>query len=296
MVIATGFFDGVHLGHRRVISTLVSEARARGEESMVVTFWPHPRNVLQKDARSLRLLSSQEEKKRMLLELGVDHVEVVDFTREFSALSAERYLREYIIGKFGGTAVLLGYDNRLGGDGLSPEEIARTAGGLGLDVIRTPEVSGDSGFAVSSSKIRIALEKGEVGEASAMLGYDYPLLGVVVAGKRLGRAIGFPTANMELYEPLKLVPANGAYLVRVHTLGRELYGMCNIGVRPTISDGNARTIETNIFSFDEDIYGLDLGIEFISKIRDEVRFPDLDSLKARLALDRDTCLARLSRP
>lgn len=293
MVIATGFFDGVHLGHRRVISSLVGEARARGEESMVVTFWPHPRNVLQKDARNLRLLSSQDEKKRMLGDLGVDHVEVVDFTREFSSLSAERYLQEFIIGKFGGTAILLGYDNRIGGDGRSPGEIAEIAGNLGLDVVRAPVVSGDSGSAVSSSKIRGALERGDVEEASAMLGYDYPLLGVVVAGKRLGRTIGFPTANMELYEPLKLVPGNGAYLVRVHTLGREFYGMCNIGVRPTVGEGNARTIETNIFSFDEDIYGLDLEIEFISKIRDEVRFPDLDSLKARLALDREECLSRL---
>ncbi len=294
MVIATGFFDGVHLGHRRVISALVEAARSRGEESMVVTFWPHPRMVLQKDARTLRLLSSPSEKRERLEALGVNRVEVVDFTKEFSSLSAEEYLREYVIGKFGGRTVLLGYDNRIGGDGRSPEEIARIAEGLGLEVLRAPVVSSGQGCAVSSSKIRAALGNGDVEGAEAMLGYRYPLLGVVVAGKRLGRALGFPTANMELYEPLKLVPANGAYLVRVRTVGRDLYGMCNIGVRPTVGQGNARTIETNIFSFDEDIYGLDLRIEFISKIRDEIRFSGLESLKERLVLDREECLARLN--
>jgi riboflavin kinase/FMN adenylyltransferase len=276
-----------------VISTLVEAARSRGEESLVVTFWPHPRNVLQKDARNLRLLSSSSEKRKMLEDLGVDRVEVVEFTREFSTLTAEEYLRDYVKGRFGGTAILLGYDNRIGGDGRNPEEIGVIAEGLGLEVIRTGVVSGEPGTAVSSSKIRSALERGDVEAASAMLGYDYPLLGVVVAGKRLGRAIGFPTANMELYEPLKLVPGNGAYLVRVHTLGQTFHGMCNIGVRPTVGEGNARTVETHIFSFDEDIYGLDIGIEFLSKIRDEIRFPDLESLKARLVLDREECLSRL---
>ena len=153
MVVATGFFDGVHLGHRRVISTLVEAARSRGEESLVVTFWPHPRNVLQKDARNLRLLSSSSEKRKMLEDLGVDRVEVVEFTREFSTLTAEEYLRDYVKGRFGGTAILLGYGNRIGGDGRNPEEIGVIAEGLGLEVIRTGVVSGEPGTAVSSSKI-----------------------------------------------------------------------------------------------------------------------------------------------
>lgn len=293
MIVATGFFDGVHLGHRQVIRQLVETAAARGDESMVLTFWPHPRTVLQDDARSLRLLSTLAEKKELLTELGVDHVEVLPFSREFSRWTAREYLEEVVIGRYGGRAILLGYDNRLGSDGLAPEEIARLAASLGLDVIRPDCVAAGRSLApdaaISSTRIRKELEEGRVEEAAAMLGYPYRLHGVVVAGNRLGRTIGFPTANMQLYEPLKLVPANGVYQVKVETLGQTFTGMCNIGVRPTVGAGNARTIETNIFDFDEDIYGLDLTISFIRKVRDERRFDSLDDLRAQLERDREFC-------
>ena len=145
MVVATGFFDGVHLGHREVIGQLVASAKARGEESAVITFWPHPRMVLRKDARGLRLLSSLTEKKEMLLSLGVDRVEVLDFTREFAALTMEAFLREYVMGLCSGTAVLLGYDNRMGSDCSSPEDLVAVASSLGLDVIQAPLVSSNAG-------------------------------------------------------------------------------------------------------------------------------------------------------
>ena len=290
MVVATGFFDGVHLGHRLVISQLVKAAKARGEESLVVTFWPHPRNVLQLEARTFRLLSSLQEKKRILGELGVDRIEVVPFTKEFGALTTREYLREYVIGKFGGTAIVLGYDNRMGSDSISPQEVASVAESLGLEVIRTDMVEGLPGTAVSSTRIRNLISSGNVSDAAAMLGYDYSLYGVVVAGNRLGRTIGFPTANMQLYEPLKLIPGNGVYAVRVHTLGREWNGMCNIGNRPTVGIGNACTVETNIFGFDEDIYGLDIKVSFIRKIRDEIRFGSLEALRDQLQKDRQLCL------
>ena len=291
MVVATGFFDGVHLGHRQVIKQLVEAAAVRGVESTVLTFWPHPRNVLQKEARDLRLLTTLQQKKEMLLSLGVDHVEVLPFTKDFSTLTVEQYLRETVIGKFGGTAILLGYDNRIGCDAKDADHVARVAESVGLEVIRAEMLVSDSGVAVSSTKIRGRLAEGDVTGAAEMLGYNYTLHGVIVAGNRLGRTIGFPTANMQLYEPLKLVPANGVYFVHVRTLGRELYGMCNIGHRPTVGEGNARTIETNIFGFDEDIYGLDMEISFIQKIRDEIRFDSLDALRERLDIDRDLCLS-----
>ena len=291
MVVATGFFDGVHLGHRLVIKQLVEAAAVRGVESTVLTFWPHPRNVLQKEARDLRLLTTLQQKKEMLLSLGVDHVEVLPFTKDFSTVTVEQYLRETVIGKFGGTVILLGYDNRIGCDAKDADYVARVAESVGLEVIRAEMLVSDSGVAVSSTKIRGRLAEGDVTGAAEMLGYDYTLHGVVVAGNRLGRTIGFPTANMQLYEPLKLVPANGVYFVHVRTLGRELYGMCNIGHRPTVGEGNARTIETNIFGFDEDIYGLDMEISFIQKIREEIRFDSLDALRERLNLDRDLCLS-----
>ncbi len=290
MVVATGFFDGVHTGHRLVIRQLVEAAAARGDESMVITFWPHPRNVLQKEAHSLRLLTTLEEKKRMLLELGVDYVEVIPFTKDFSALTTEDYIR-MLMEKYGAKAVLIGYDNRMGFDAKGADEVAIVAGSLGLEVLRGDVVSSDMGYAVSSTKIRERLEEGDVKAAASMLGYEYGLFGVVVSGNRIGRTLGFPTANMQLYEPLKLVPANGVYFVRVNTLGQDFYGMCNIGYRPTVGAGGGRTIETNIFGFEEDIYGLDLRVTFLERIREERKFDSLEGLKEQLGLDRDACMA-----
>jgi len=290
MVIATGFFDGVHLGHREVIGHLVETARGRGEESMVVTFWPHPRTVLRKEARNLRLLSSLQEKKELLHSLGVDHVEVIQFTKEFSSMTMEQFLRDYIVGKLGGTAVMLGYDNRMGSDCTDPSQLVDVAKRLGIEVLSAPMVQSEKGWAISSTKIREAIEAGDMVSASEMLGYCYSLYGVVIAGNRLGRTIGFPTANMQLYEPLKLIPANGVYLVKVETCGMERYGMCNIGVRPTVGVSNARTIETNIFDFDDEIYGLDIKLTFLRKIRDEREFDCLESLAEQLEKDKCKCI------
>ena len=291
MVVATGFFDGVHTGHRLVIKQLVEAAAVRGDESMVITFWPHPRNVLQKEARSLRLLTTLAEKKEMLLSLGVDHVEVLPFTKDFSSMTTEEYLR-MLMEKYGASAILLGYDNRMGSDADGADHVAATASSLGMEVIRAEMVTSEMGYAVSSTKIRQRLEEGDVKGAASMLGYGYSLYGVVVAGNRIGRTIGFPTANMQLYEPLKLVPGNGVYSVEVETLGQRFLGMCNIGCRPTVGSGNARTIETHIFDFDEDIYGLDMKITFLERIREERRFDSLEGLKTQLEKDKQTIWKR----
>jgi riboflavin kinase/FMN adenylyltransferase len=246
--------------------------------------------VLQKEARSLRLLTTLAQKKQLLHDLGVNRVEVLQFTKGFSTMTTEDYLR-MLIDEYGVRTILLGYDNRMGSDAKGADEVARAAENLGIEVLRADMVPSESGYAVSSTKIRERLEEGDVKGAASMLGYDYQLHGVVVAGNRLGRTIGFPTANMQLYEPLKLIPANGVYFVRVETSDRMLYGMCNIGCRPTVGTGNARTIETNIFDFDEDIYGLDLKVTFIARIREEVRFESMDALRAQLEKDRDACLS-----
>ena len=291
-VVTTGFFDGVHLGHRKVIEKLVSSARERGEEAVLVTFRPHPRTVFQQDARALRLLTSQDEKERILRGLGVDRIELVRFTREFGALTAEEYLRDYVRDRFGAGAVVVGYDNRFGSDGVSGEALFALAGRLGLEVIPVSFESDPSGQAVSSTRIRTALSEGRVDEAAAMLGRKYSLHGVVVEGNRLGRTIGFPTANMQLYEPLKLIPGRGVYETEVETLGCQFKGMTNIGVRPTVGKGNALTVETNIFDFDEEIYGRDITVRFVRKIRDEIPFPSLEALSARLALDRASIILK----
>ena len=323
MIATTGFFDGVHLGHRLVIERLVSLARERGDESLVVTFWPHPRAVLQDGARELRLLNSLEEKKELLRSLGVDRVEVLDFTRSFAALTAEQYLREILRDRFGVTTLLMGYDNRLGSDRLTADKLLPEAEALCIELIELepfgmgkhpqtvdkvdpsqsklwapPSYMAEGGhrFAdvhpslthISSTIIRKALEEGKVEEAAEMLGYGYSLKGVVVAGNRLGRTIGFPTANMKLYEPLKLVPGRGVYAVEAEVLGKKYRGMTNIGLRPTVG-GSFTTIETHILDFDEDIYGLPLRITFLRRLRDEVHFPSLEALKDQLEKDRECC-------
>ena len=257
--------------------------------STVVTFWPHPRTVLQDGARDLRLLNTLAEKKALLEGLGVDRVEVVPFTRAFSRMTTEEYLRDFLIAELGARTLLLGYDNRMGRDAGTPDQIQRIAEGLGLEVLRTNRV--DRGeVTVSSTKVREALSGGDVVTAAAMLSYPYSLHGVVVAGNRLGRTLGFPTANMQLYEPLKLVPGGGVYRVQAETLGERFDGMCNIGVRPTVGNGCAQTVETHIFGFDQDIYGLDIRVTFFEKIRDEHRFSSLEALREQLVADRLRCL------
>ena len=241
--------------------------------------------MLQHAARSRGLLSSLSEMAAHIRSLGVDRVEVLDFSREFCALSCRDYLKEVVRDRFGADAILLGYDNRMGSDCCSPDQAAATAVDLGLEVIRSASID-DGGAAISSTRIRKALEEGRVDDAARMLGRPYSLHGVVVAGNRLGRSIGFPTANMQLYEPLKQLPGNGVYLVDVHTLGRDFRGMCNIGVRPTVGENRALTIETNIFGFDEDIYGLDIGLDFLARIRGERRFSSLEDLAAQLEKDK----------
>ena len=287
MIATTGFFDGVHSGHRLVIDRLVSAARERGDKSLVVTFWPHPRAVLQDGARELRLLTTLEEKKSLLQGLGVDQVEVLDFSRRFASLTAEQYLRDILQARFGVTSLLMGYDNRLGSDRLTAVGLGPITQKLGMELI-VADVRSVPPDPISSTRIRKALEIGDIAAANQMLGYGYALEGVVVAGNRLGRTIGFPTANMKLYEPLKLIPARGVYAVQVSVLGQTYRGMTNIGLRPTVG-GTVPTIETHILDFSEDIYGLPLRITFLRRIRNEVQFPSLEALKAQLVLDRETC-------
>lgn len=290
-VVTTGFFDGVHLGHRHVLETLVSSARERGEEALVVTFWPHPRAVLQQDARDFRLLTSLEEKKTLLLSCGVDRVEVIPFTRAFAAMTAGEYL-QLLRNRYGASLVVMGYDNRIGSDHKTAAELPGVvvvdAQGIPNDPFSVISSAVEKSVPVSSTKIRKSLEEGNVTLAEAMLGRPYALQGVVVAGNRLGRTIGFPTANMQLYEPLKLVPYNGVYAVEVEVLGQEYRGMTNIGTRPTVG-GTTRTIETHILDFDQDIYGLPLEIRFLRRIRSEAHFPSLDALRAQLVKDRLAC-------
>lgn len=287
-VVATGFFDGVHLGHRAVLERLVGEAEKRSAESLVVTFWPHPRNVLQHDADTLRLLTSMGEKRELCMRLGVNRFEVLPFTRDFARLKAAEFIGKYLRDRFGAEALILGHDHRLGCDTFaSAEEMAETLRLSGIEPIFVDDLHAPGGRNVSSTMIRSLIETGAVEEAASLLGYNYPLTGVVVAGARIGRKIGYPTANMALYEPLKLVPAGGVYFVGVEVQGEKYRGICNIGTRPTLADGRGKTIETHILDFDEDIYGLDITVRFLGRLRDERRFASLEELSAQLARDEE---------
>ena len=286
IVAATGFFDGVHNGHRMVIDKAVALARENGGKSLVVTFWPHPRNVLQLDADKLRLLTSLEEKRQRCLALGVDEFIVLPFTRDFSGLTASEFLSRYLIGRYGVTHLVLGYDHHLGSDDVRDvEQRDRIVRMCGIVPVSVSDSISATGRAVSSTMIREILANGDVVLGGSLLGYRYALDGVVVAGNRIGRTIGFPTANLSLYEPLKLIPAGGVYVVAVKVLGNTHLGICNIGVRPTLEDGRGQIVEAHILDFDEEIYGLDMHIEFISRLRDERKFASLDDLKKQLKKD-----------
>lgn len=286
VVAATGFFDGVHKGHRKVLGTLCEIARREGKKSAVVTFWPHPRSVLQQGADNLRLLNSLEEKKELIRQAGVDEFFVLPFSREFSKLSSREFVAEYLRDKFAVSTLIIGYDHRMGhSSSETQEDFIKMAAEEGVKVVRVSEfIEGD--LTVSSTKIRNYLVSGELAKANDFLGYNYSLKGVVVSGKKLGRKIGFPTANLALYEPLKVIPGGGVYGVKVELLGKVYKGVCNIGTRPTVNATEERTIETHILDFNEDIYGLDMRVEFFFKIRYEVKFASLEELASQIEKDK----------
>ncbi len=291
VVAATGFFDGVHLGHKAVLSALVETARQLGGKSLVVTFWPHPRAVLQQDAQRFRLLTTLEEKKKMILNIGVDDFQIIPFTRDFSALPASSFFRDYLLDHYGVKILIAGYNHRLGCDGVyDPSKMDLQAGQMGLQIIRVPEFVTPEMEHISSTKIRAAISAGNMESANRWLGYPYTLHGVVVEGTRIGRTLGFPTANMQLYEPLKQVPANGVYKVEARVNGQWYHGMMNIGFRPTVANNLEHTIETHIFGFDDDIYGLDITVRVLKHHRQEIAFPSLDALKEQLNKDKQALL------
>lgn len=286
VVAATGFFDGVHKGHRKVLDTLCNIARSEGKRSAVVTFWPHPRSVLQQNADNLRLLNSLDEKRELIKRAGVDDFFVLPFSKEFSLLSSREFVADYLRDRFGVSTLIIGYDHRMGHSSTETQaDFMNMSAEEGVKVVRVSEFVEDD-LTVSSTKIRNYLVAGELAKANEFLGYNYSLKGVVVSGKKLGRKIGFPTANLALYEPLKVIPGGGVYGVRVEMLGREYKGVCNIGTRPTVNSTEERTIETHILDFNEDIYGLDMRVEFFFKIRDEVKFASLEELACQIEKDK----------
>lgn len=307
-VLTTGTFDGVHQGHRIILERLTARARVVGGESMLFTFHPHPRMVLDPGARDLKLLNTQEEKVALLKASGLDHLLVVPFSRDFSRMTGEEYVRQVLVQGIGVHAVVIGHDHRFGRDRSGDLALLQRMGpeqGFGVEEIPAQEVDH---ILVSSTQVRQALLRGDVRVASELLGYRYPLSGVVVKGDRIGRTIGFPTANIGAVDPHKLVPAEGIYAVVVELPasmpGRTLGGMLYIGPRPTIDAGGGEPrTEVNIFGLDatyatgeRELYGEPITVRFAARIRGDMRFDDMEGLRARMEQDRQEAMALLNSP
>lgn len=292
-VLTTGTFDGVHLGHKKIISRLCDIASKSGGETVVLTFHPHPRVVLGKDVSNLKLLNTQEEKLMLLEKAGIQNVIVHPFTKSFSEISSNDFIVKYLIEKIGVKKLVIGYNHHFGKDREgSLEHLQKMAVHYGFEVEEIPAQDLDD-VEISSTKIRNALLQGDVVLAAKFLGYDYFISGVVVQGKKLGRELGYPTANIEINDILKLIPGDGIYVVKVEIDNKIYGGMMSIGMNPTVG-GEKKTIEVNIFDFEKDIYGKKITVNFIDRIREEEKFSSLDELKLKLDSDKKISLKILS--
>jgi riboflavin kinase/FMN adenylyltransferase len=288
-IVTLGTFDGVHKGHRSILEKLVNSGSATGCESVVLTFFPHPRMVLQQNS-DIRLLSTMAEKAALLEQTGLDNLIVHPFDMAFSRLTAEEFVKDILVDKLNIQKIIIGHDHRFGRNRTANiDDLIRFGIEYGFEVEKISALEVDE-VSVSSTKIRNALSEGNVATANAYLGYPYFLTGNVVQGKQLGRTIGFPTANIEIPEDYKLIPGNGVYAVTAAIEGSIIDGMMNIGNRPTV-DGTQRTIEVHLLDFSGDIYGKTIQVNLLSRLRDEEKFPTVDALKEQLGKDRDTILA-----
>ncbi|MEO5585276.1 MAG: bifunctional riboflavin kinase/FAD synthetase [Flavobacteriales bacterium] len=292
-VLTTGTFDGVHLGHQVILDRLRAVAKREGGESVLFTFHPHPRMVLYTNDNDLRLLNTPAEKQHLLEKAGLDHLLVVPFSRSFSRMHALEYVRDLLVDQLRIHAVVIGYDHRFGRNREGDIDLLRQLGEAYDFMVEEIPAQEVDHVKVSSTKIREALEAGEVDLAQALLGYPYMLSGVVVKGKQLGRTIGWPTANIGGIDPYKLVPGNGVYAITATTEQGEFKGMMNIGVRPTVEENGERTVEANLFGLDRDIYGETITVRLHHRLRDELRFETMEVMKERIAQDKEDALRAL---
>ncbi len=293
-VVTSGTFDGVHMGHQQILRRLRESADKNGGETVLITYWPHPRLVLFPDQTELKLLNTFEEKAELLREQGVDHLLRIPFTREFSQTTSAEFIKKILVDTIGTRKLIIGYDHRFGKNREgSFEHLQKNAPSYGFEVEEIPKQEVDN-LAVSSTKIRHALLHGDMDTAAHLLGRPYSLSGRVIRGERIGRMLGFPTANLEIDNQHKLIPADGAYAVMVRLEHETLPGMLNIGMRPTVG-GTKRTVEVHIFDFNRELYGDTIHVSFIQRIRDEIPFSDVEALKAQLKKDRDEAVKILKK-
>ncbi|TVR40404.1 MAG: bifunctional riboflavin kinase/FAD synthetase [Cryomorphaceae bacterium] len=295
-VVTPGTFDGVHLGHKTILNRLTEIAAKHKGQSVVLTFHPHPRIVLHGPDTNIRLLTTLEEKTDLLAEAGIDHFIIHPFTPEFSRTSVVHYVRDLLVSQIGMKHMVIGYDHHFGRNREgSLENLQELAPLYDFDIEEIPAQDIDR-VNVSSTKIRHALNEGDVERAARYLGYHYRLTASVVTGQQLGRQIGFPTANLELDNPWKMIPAHGVYAVEVTVNGTHHAGMLNIGMRPTIAGSDkTTTLEVHLLDFKGDLYGQQLGIGFVARLRNETRFNSMEQLKEQLIADRERVRETLQR-
>lgn len=288
-VLTIGTFDGVHLGHQRIIQQLNEEAQKHGGESVLFTFYPHPRMVLFPDSHGLKLLQTQVEKIEKLERMGLQNVIVHPFTKEFSRLTAVEFVRDYLVNKLNVKTIVIGYDHQFGKNREGSLELLKDLGPVyDFNVIEIAAQDIDD-VNVSSTKIRNALSTGNIETANLFLGAPFELNGTIIHGKQVGHKIGFPTANMDLGSSVKIIPAAGVYLVRTVLQNRaEYFGMMNIGVNPTVRDTNEVSIEVNLLDFSGNLYGQELQVKVLTRLRDELKFNSLEDLKIQLSKDEHT--------
>lgn len=287
--VTIGTFDGVHSGHQVIINQLKNAAKKINGDSVILTFFPHPRMVLYPDDNDLRLLNTITERTEMLEKSGIDHLIIHPFSKEFSRLSSTEFVRDILVNQLNVSKLIIGYDHHFGrnreGSFNHLKELAPVYD-FTVEEIAAQEIQQVN---ISSTKIRNSLINGEINAANQFLGYYYFLTGTVVEGNKMGRTMGFPTANLKIKEWYKLIPARGVYAVKIQINNNFFNGMLNIGNRPTLN-GTDETIEVNIFNFDEDIYNKEIKIEFYEKIRDEQKFNQLSELENQLKIDKESVL------
>lgn len=284
-VITVGSFDGVHQGHQTILRELTDYAARIQGESILITFYPHPRSILQPQTE-FSVLNTYEEKLDNLTKSGLKNIVVIPFDQRFSEMTATQYVEDFIWKHFQPKAIIIGYDHRFGKGrtgSIDTFRLLQPKYGYELQEIKAAMIEE---IAVSSTKIRQALKNGQIEKAKELLGYDYQLSGKVVKGNQLGRTLGFPTANLAAEDPLKLIPQNGVYLVHVLLEQLQYNALLNIGNRPTVG-GTTLSIEAYILDFERDIYGADIQVIFLKKIREEQKFDGLDALKTQLSKDRE---------
>ncbi|GAO29247.1 bifunctional riboflavin kinase/FAD synthetase [Geofilum rubicundum] len=294
-IVTMGTFDGMHPGHCALLQRVKQLAELENTQSVVLTFWPHPRIVLGQDVAKLRLLTTLEEKTKMMSETGIDHLIIVPFNKELANLTAEDFVEKILVQQLNTHHLIIGYNHRFGKGGTDFTNLMHLSGRLCFELSQFRHID-VNGLYPSSTKIRNFLLEGKIPEANLLLGYTYTITGQVTGGMKMGRKLSYPTANLQLSEKAKLVPPDGVYACRVKVMGKVYGGMVNIGIRPTVNQQmDNRSIEVHILDFNQEIYSEEISIAFITKTREEIKFPDIEALKEQLKKDETVIRELLTR-